>query len=142
MIRPGAARIWHVLIADDDDDLRDALRACIDQDGLFRVSEASDGNQALVRILADQPDVVLLDHRMPGLTGVEVAQRLQVCGATTRIVFATAASKVGELARAAGARWFLAKPFGCEELMSLLRRLVAEEGVAVDVDGVRRARGP
>jgi two-component system response regulator (stage 0 sporulation protein F) len=120
------SRICRILIADDDEDLRDALRTCVEQERLFRVSEAENGNQALDRILADQPDIVLLDHRMPGLTGVEVAQRLCASGAATTIVFITAATTVRELARAAGVRWFLGKPLGCDELMDLLRRVAAE----------------
>jgi CheY-like chemotaxis protein len=121
-----ARRICRILIADDDDDLRAALRACIDQDALFCASEAADGNQALARALADPPDVLLLDHRMPGLTGVEVAHKLRANGTSTTIVFITAANHVRELARAAGVRWFLGKPFGSDELMELLRRVVAE----------------
>ena len=71
-----------ILIVDDDLDMRLLVRTAIElaNDGLQVVGEAADGNQALAtwRALSGPPvpDVVILDNRMPGLTGLEVAAQI------------------------------------------------------------------
>lgn len=68
---PPDATPW-VLVVDDDDLIRDVVRAVLEGDG-YRVLEAEDGQEAL-RVLrdSDHPLVVLLDVRMPGLSGLDV----------------------------------------------------------------------
>ena len=67
-----------VLIVDDEDDMRTLLREMITiaNDGLSVAGEAVDGDEALRRWREDRPDVVLLDQRMPGLSGLETAERM------------------------------------------------------------------
>ncbi|MBV9412194.1 MAG: response regulator transcription factor [Acidimicrobiia bacterium] len=67
-----------VLIVDDEDDMRTLLREMITiaNDGLTVTGEAVDGDEALRRWREDRPDVVLLDQRMPGLSGLETAERM------------------------------------------------------------------
>jgi DNA-binding NarL/FixJ family response regulator len=66
------------LIVDDDEDMRFLLRAVIERanEGLQVAGEASDGATALAQWRAVQPDVVVLDQRMPGVTGLEVAETI------------------------------------------------------------------
>ena len=82
----GAVR---VLIVDDEDDMRSLLRNMIEiaNDGLSVAGEAADGDQALRFWREAQPDVVVLDQRMPGLTGLETAARMlaEVKAAADRI---------------------------------------------------------
>jgi len=65
-----------VLIVDDEDDMRSLLRTLIEvaNEGLSVAAEAADGDQALARWREEQPEVVVLDQRMPGLSGLETAQ--------------------------------------------------------------------
>ena len=65
-----------VLIVDDEDDMRALMRSLIEiaNDGLRVAGEAEDGDQALRRWREDRPDVVLLDQRMPGMSGLETAE--------------------------------------------------------------------
>ena len=67
-----------VLIVDDEDDMRALLRNLIElaNEGLSVAGEAADGDEALERWREEQPDVVLLDQRMPGLSGLETAARI------------------------------------------------------------------
>jgi DNA-binding NarL/FixJ family response regulator len=67
-----------VLIVDDEDDMRTLLREMITiaNDGLSVAGEAVDGDEALRRWREERPDVVLLDQRMPGLSGLETAERM------------------------------------------------------------------
>ena len=65
-----------VLIVDDEDDMRALIRSHIEiaNHGLSVAGVASDGDEALRRWREDRPDVVLLDQRMPGLSGLETAE--------------------------------------------------------------------
>src|SRR3954451_15921591 len=69
-----------VLVVDDEPDMRMLARAFLVRDGFNVVEEAEDGPQALDRFHdlnpPPTPSVVLLDNRMPGLTGLEVAERM------------------------------------------------------------------
>jgi len=66
------------LIVDDDDDMRFLLRAVIERanEGLEVAAEASDAPEAIDRWRAVDPDVIVLDHRMPSATGLEVAAQI------------------------------------------------------------------
>ena len=68
-----------VLVVDDEPDMRDLARLILEKSGLA-VVEAGDGNEALQRFYAlappPQPAVVVLDNRMPGLSGLQVAEQM------------------------------------------------------------------
>ena len=65
-----------VLIVDDEDDMRALMRSLIElaNDGLSVAGTAGDGDEALLRWREQRPDIVLLDHRMPGRSGLEIAE--------------------------------------------------------------------
>ena len=69
-----------VLVVDDEPDVRDLARAILEMGGFQVVDEAEDGNQALTRFVdlapPPMPTVVLLDNRMPGLSGLRVAEEM------------------------------------------------------------------
>ena len=90
------------MVADDDDDFRSALVACLEQVGGLSVVEARDGLEAISVTLATRPDLLLLDYRMPGLNGGEVVARLREGPVVPTIIFITASSEPHELAKAAG----------------------------------------
>jgi DNA-binding NarL/FixJ family response regulator len=66
------------LIVDDESDIRALVRMVVEaaNNGLEVSGEASDGDEALQRWRADRPVVVILDNRMPGMSGLEVAERI------------------------------------------------------------------
>ena len=81
-----------VFIADDHDGYRSGVaRLVAEHPALEIVGQASDGDQALAGIVACQPDVALLDVRMPGMSGIEVCRRLAAEGSApgARIVLIT-----------------------------------------------------
>lgn len=108
-----------ILIADDDDDTRQMLSFLLEQEG-WHVSEACDGKEALTKVLQDNPDVLVLDNRMPELTGAEVYQRLKAEQIKTRVILATAYGDVAELAQALNIQYFLAKPFDIPDLLECI----------------------
>jgi putative two-component system response regulator len=131
-----------VLVVDDVAANRELLEGHLDELG-YDVRQARDGVEALEAIVADEPDLVLLDIDMPRLDGISVCERLKT-HPTRRlipIVILTAASDRGTRLRgiAAGADDFLSKPFDSKELLvrarvllrqrALNRRLDATEGV-------------
>lgn len=79
-----------VLIVDDAPAVRDAMRRLVGAlPGVHQVSLASSGDEALVRYSSERPDLVLLDVRMPGMSGLECARRLLHADPTVRIVMMT-----------------------------------------------------
>lgn len=68
-----------VLLVDDEPDIREVARLYLEMDGLL-VNEAADGPQALERFVEfnppPMPSIVVLDNRMPGLTGIQVAEKM------------------------------------------------------------------
>ena len=73
-----AATTNRTLIVDDDEDMRFLLRAVIERanEGLQVAGEAGDATEAIDRFRAVDPDVIVLDHRMPGATGLQVAAQI------------------------------------------------------------------
>ena len=69
----------HILIVDDDPRITDLLRRVLAYEG-YSVASAASGGEALNRSLERPPDLVVLDIMLPGLDGLEVAQRLRAAG--------------------------------------------------------------
>lgn len=80
----------HVLLVDDAPDIRFMLRLMLEEEGMA-VEEAASGQEALDRLAAGPaPDAVVLDQRMPGLTGLEVARELAERGGHPPLVLFSA----------------------------------------------------
>lgn len=112
-----------VLVVDDDQDIREIVGELLRLRG-YEVEVACDGREALARIEARAPDVVLLDHRMPGLSGGEVASALQRRGCRVPVVLMSAFKDKSALVGEAGIVAFLAKPFEVEALTAALDRIL------------------
>ena len=79
------------LIVDDQADIRTLLRVFIEQHAeLSVVGEASSGDEALRRVVDLNPDVIVLDHMMPGMTGIEAARAIRALRPNQRIVLCSA----------------------------------------------------
>jgi DNA-binding NarL/FixJ family response regulator len=97
-----------VVIVDDQASFRQAARALLEADGFTVLGEAIDGESALAAIAALEPDVVLLDVRLPGASGPEVASALRARGAAA-IVVLTSTVDYRFVVEACGAAAFIAK---------------------------------
>lgn len=111
------------LIADDDNEFRTALAEIIAIEG-WEVLQATNGNEAFEFARTHRPSVLLLDQRMPALTGTEVVQRLRADGVDIPTVLVSAAYEIEELAASVGVTHYLRKPFGLDELLETLNRAV------------------
>jgi DNA-binding NarL/FixJ family response regulator len=122
------------LIADDHPAILDAVSRFLEgDDELEIVGKAIEGERALRDIEAHAPDVALLDIRMPGLGGIEIARRLVTEGSPTAVILYTGHPDRSLLLEAldAGARGFLLKEAPLDDLSRAIR-IVARGGTYVD----------
>ena len=116
----------NVLIVDDEPLARARLRRLLDAlPGHACVGEAADGDQALDACRALNPDLVLLDIRMPGRDGLSTARALAALPAPPAVVFTTAFSDFAADAFDVGAVHYLLKPVSAERLAQALGRVAA-----------------
>lgn len=123
-----------LVLAEDQAMVRGALSALLRLEGGFEVlAEAGDGDAAWTAVQAHRPDLLVTDIEMPGLTGLELAQRVQESGFATRTVILTTFARAGYLRRAldAGVRGYLLKDAPSEQLATALRQVHAG-GRAID----------
>jgi CheY-like chemotaxis protein len=118
-----AKALPRVIVADDDGDIRRTLAEILEVEG-YDVLEARDGREALALCEEHRAALVLLDHRMPELTGAQVVAELRARCIPVRIVLMTADRHVDEIARGAGIAHYLAKPFSVESLLELIARVL------------------
>jgi len=119
--------VIRVLIADDEAMIRSALAALLRlEPDIDIVAECADGEHALAEATRLKPDVCLLDLEMPGLDGVEVAERLHRVVATRCLVI-TRHARPGVLRRAlsVGVAGFVPKSRGADEVAEIIRRVAA-----------------
>ena len=110
-----------VLIVDDEKPARDRLSRMVNSLADYEVvGEASDGKQALQRAQASDPDVVLMDIRMPGMDGIQAARHLSELDQPPAVVFTTAYADHALEAFETHAVDYLLKPVRKERLLSAL----------------------
>jgi len=132
-----------VLIVEDQTLVREGIRSLLSLSSEIEVAgEACDGESAIARIAAVVPDVVLLDVRMPGLSGIEVLGRLSAQGnLPPTIVLTTFGDEALVLeALAAGAKGFLLKDVSLDGLVRAIRAVHAGESAVVPVVDSPEAR--
>ena len=121
-----------VLLADDQRLVRESLATMLGLlDGIDLVATASDGEEALALTAEHEPDVVLMDLRMPRLDGIEAIRRLRERDAEARVIalttFADDESVLGALR--AGARGYLTKDSSADDIQSAIFRVAAGEAI-------------
>ena len=123
-----------VLIVDDDAVLRRSLARALRLAG-FRTDVAEGGRDALARIAASRPDVVVLDVSMPDLSGTEVCRRLRAGGNEVPVVMLSALDEADDRISGlqSGADDYLVKPFVTAELELRLRALLRRRPPATGV---------
>ncbi len=131
-----------ILLVDDEPALRELLRTTF-EGAHVQVDEAASGLEAEARIKRRRPDVVILDLRMPGMSGAELCRRLKGNEKTKHIpiVLLTGAdAEEARRAQRAGAEALVRKPFSPLDLVALVERLAGGGGSPVRAP--RRSRGP
>lgn len=145
-----------VLIVEDEAPLVTLLRYNLEKEG-FEVGEASDGEEALIRIAERRPDIVLLDLMLPLVSGIEVCRQIRRSPETRTlpVIMLTARGEESDRVRGldSGADDYIAKPFSLRELTARLRAVIRRAqptaaaetlqfgGVALDLAAHRVSRG-
>jgi CheY-like chemotaxis protein len=126
-----------ILIADDKATSRELLRTVLEKQG-YMVTEAADGGEALEKVQAETPDLILLDLQMPVRSGYEVLGELRQNPryASLPVIALTASAMPGdrEKALAAGFTAYIAKPVALAHVRSEVQRLLNTE-ISSPVDG-------
>jgi DNA-binding NarL/FixJ family response regulator len=120
-----------VLLADDQELVRSGFRLILELADFEVAGEASDGREAVELARTTQPDVVLMDVRMPGMDGIEATRRIAQAGLPSRVLMLTTFDLdeyVYEALRA-GASGFLLKDAGRERLIEAVRTVAAGESL-------------
>src|SRR5690348_10073460 len=134
MTGPGATRAMagqafdprniRVLVVDDEQRMVDVLRMKLEMEG-YRVIEAGNGLEALERLKADLPDLVVLDVMMPELDGFETLRRIREVSSIP-VIMLTVRNEETDRIRGLeiGADDYLTKPFSPRELQSRIKALL------------------
>lgn len=117
----------HILLVEDEKSLVELLRYNLEQSG-YRVTVATNGEEALTSVADDRPDLVLLDWMLPLMSGLEVCRQLRRQPTTSNIpiIMLTARGEEGDRIRGldAGADDYVSKPFSPSELVARIRAVL------------------
>lgn len=117
----------HILIVEDEAALVELLRYNFEQEG-FRVSTASDGEEAVMKLAEDPPDLVVLDWMLPLMSGFDVCRQIRRRAETRNlpIIMLTARGEEGDRIRGlnGGADDYMTKPFSPRELIARVRAVL------------------
>lgn len=120
-----------ILIAEDEPDIRELIRLALQFNG-FEVISASDGAEAVELASNNSFDLIMLDVRMPRLTGYEACRQLREMETTKEIpiIFLSAKGQEAEVDEGleAGADRYILKPFAPIELANEIKQILAERG--------------
>jgi two-component system sensor histidine kinase/response regulator len=130
-----------ILIIDDEEVVRDSCIQIL-AGGAYQIETAPDGTRGLELTESFQPDLVFVDLKMPGLSGMEVLERIHAMDATIVAVvitgFATVSSAVD--AMKIGAYDFLPKPFAPDEFRLITRRAMERRKLVLETIALRREK--
>ncbi|MBU0510042.1 response regulator transcription factor [bacterium] len=114
-----------ILLVEDEAHIAQGLKLNLESEG-FAVCIADDGRKAIERILRDEPDLVVLDVELPGLSGFEVCDRVRHDGSRVPILFLTVRDSEDDRIRGLelGGDDYMTKPFSVRELIQRIRAML------------------
>ena len=132
-----------ILIADDDPDILDVIKITLTED--FELIEAHDGAEALEKARQSNPDMILLDHQMPKMTGRQVCAilRADVLLRHTPILLVTGKGELEDKIKGieTGADDYIVKPFDPEELLARVKMVMRRTEMDIDANPLTRLPG-
>ena len=130
-----------ILVIDDEESMRDSCTQILTKDG-YRAETAQDGTIGLEKIKEIQPDLVLIDLKMPGVGGMEVLKKTKDFDPNIIAVVITGYATVDSAVEAMkiGAYDFLPKPFTPEELRIIIRRGLERRKLLLETESLRKEK--
>ena len=124
-----------ILVVDDDENLRRLIAAYLESEG-YEVKEAAEGHSALTSVEEEEPQLVVLDLMLPGITGLEVARRIRA-KRKTPVLMLTARGSEDDVLQGfeAGADDYLVKPFSPKVLVARVKAVLRRSGVETQDEG-------
>jgi len=118
-----------ILVIDDDENLRDTIGVLLEDNG-FKPVLVADGRVGFEQALLLRPALILVDLRLPGMSGTEVCKQLRSSAISTPIIVLSAAGDEIDkvLLLELGADDYVVKPFGTRELMARIRAVLRRSG--------------
>jgi len=120
-----------ILVAEDERDIRDLIAFSLNYGG-FEVTVTNDGNEAVEKAQQDTFDLILMDVRMPRMTGYEACRKLKGIDKTRNIpiVFLSAKGQDTEIKQGieSGAVDYILKPFAPDQLIKQIKVILAQHG--------------
>jgi len=124
--------LTHVLIVEDEESLADPLAFLLRKEG-FEASIVNDGTQALPAFERINPDIVLLDLMLPGVSGTEICKLIRAKSATPVIMVTARDSEIDKVVGLElGADDYVTKPYSARELIARIRAVLRRGGVVAD----------
>ncbi|HVF11894.1 MAG TPA: response regulator transcription factor [Actinomycetota bacterium] len=117
-----------IVIADDTSDFRYVLRQILELEGFDVVGEASDGEQAVALVAAQHPDAILLDLRMPNLSGADAVPRIRAAWPKTKIVVLSGFPEQQRLVQSLGVDAVALKGTELDQIVETLNELINRDG--------------
>lgn len=132
---------FRVLLVDDYPVVREGLKRLLDIPGLSICGEASNGKEALERVAALRPDLVLMDLTMPEMNGAEATRQIRRRFPKTRVIIVSLhdPARVAPLIKDAGADAYVTKTSSAEELAKTIRSVLGLDGAGRTGRGRRGA---
>ncbi|MCF8570030.1 response regulator transcription factor [Gordonia sp. HY002] len=122
----------HVLIVEDEESLADPLAFLLRKEG-FEASIVNDGTQALPAFERINPDIVLLDLMLPGVSGTDICKSIRAKSATPVIMVTARDSEIDKVVGLElGADDYVTKPYSARELIARIRAVLRRGGVVAD----------
>lgn len=114
-----------ILVIDDDENLRETIGVMLEQEG-FRAVLVADGKAGFERALSLKPELILVDLRLPGMSGVEICKQLRASNVRTPIIVLSAIGQEVDkvVLLEMGADDYVVKPFGTRELLARIRAVL------------------
>ena len=131
-----------ILVVDDDQDFCFNLSTILQENG-FAVVTAASGREALLKIQAARPDLVLLDLRLPDIEGMKVLQKIKESHPDLDIIIITAYIDVKDAIRAMklGAYDYITKPFDNEELLLTINKTLEVQHLRGEISSLKKELG-
>lgn len=119
-----------VLIVDDEETLTWSLAKSLSHDrDAYEITTANDGETALSLLKEDNFDLVVLDIRLPGISGLDVLMKIKEENPATKVIIMTAygSSEIKAKAKARGSLYYLEKPFEIDQMRELILKALRED---------------
>ena len=127
-----------ILVADDDASIRSLLKQLLSDEG-YSVVEATTGNEVVEKVKDTNPDLVIMDVRMPELDGIEALSKLKVSSPKTSVLIMTAFGSSNNAIRAMelGAFDYITKPFELDKISHTVKRVIEYRDLTSEVQVLR-----